>query len=89
MKKSLVLGLAALVLLAWDATAQSRSSRSRRGTSSVLVGPLGSAERTRLLEKSRVATKIAPDEARLGSAERRALLTGSRTSLYPRRGTRR
>ena len=88
MKKSVVL-IAALVLLSWDATAQSRSTRSRRNNSSVLVGPLGSAERTRLLAKSRTSTRVAPDEARLGSAERRALLTGSRTNLYPRRGTRR
>ena len=88
MKKSLVLVLTALVLLSWDATAQSRSSRSRRGSSAALVGPLGSAERTRLLEK-RVSAKVAPAEARFGSSERRALLTGSQTKLYPRRGTRR
>ena len=89
MKKSLVLVVAALVLLSWDAAAQSKSSRSRRGSSAALAGPLGSAERTRLLEKSRASTKVPPAEARLGSSERRALLTGSQTKLYPRRGTRR
>ncbi len=88
MKKPQVLALIALVFLSWDAAAQARSNRHRRGHSGsqVLAGPLGSAERTRLLEKVQSPSKASPEVLRLGSAERRALLTGSsRSSLYPRR----
>jgi hypothetical protein len=81
MKIPFLLPLLACVLLAQDASAQSRSSRSRGSKpSAVATKPLGSAERTKILERS----KIRPEEARLGSAERRALLTGGRTSLYPK-----
>lgn len=77
--RSSILAVAALLFLAWDASAQVQAqARSVRctGGEPKAVESFGSVERTRLLKQVERGRK-ADDVMRLGSVERRAILTGA------------
>jgi len=73
--------LFALALISTDASAQKRAENRRADAQKVET--FGSVARTKLLKQARGRSLNSQDALRLGSTERRALLTGA-TVQYPR-----
>jgi len=81
--RSQLFSVAALVLLSWTASAQTRTAwKPRPKQAPIPVQEYGSVERTKLLHMA--PGKAAEDGVRrLGSAQRRALLTSGRQIQLP------
>ena len=69
------LAILALVLLSWDASAQTRVDRRRLDAQK--VESFGSVARVKLLQQARTRDFRSQDAMRLGATERRAVLTGT------------